>query len=317
MEKYFFLIGGSKKYGSGKIIKYLKNYFEDKLNNFYFIETQKSRLDILISIIKIPRNGKILFQPSICFPAFIRDILIITFLRLRTKKIKFLLLVDICYKNPLLKYGIFKNIFFGNSKILSIANFSRSVRNQIKLDPFFEKIELKPMIFKNSKLPLALIHLGYLSKIKGWEDFQKLIKDSKTNFSAFAIGSEETKIINLNTQKIYIYKGINTKDIQTKLIEISSNFFTVLIFLSHEDFAPLILLESGFWGIPIACIRESRSHSILTRFLPKNCFIVVENIEQILNSNEELIKVRENMWNYVNSLSEEIFSELIYKELIN
>ena len=133
MKKYFYLIGGSRKYGSGKVLNHLKKYFGLRLQNFYFIETQKSRLGIFISLLNIPKNSKILFQPSICFPAFIRDLIIIIFLRLKTKNIKFILLVDICYKNQLMKNRVFRNIFFRNSKTITISSLSRNIKNQIRV----------------------------------------------------------------------------------------------------------------------------------------------------------------------------------------
>ena len=81
IDKNFYLIGGSKFFGSGKIIFFLKNNLNYSYENFNFIETQKSNIGIIKKLLKIKKNSKILFQPSISFPAFLRDILIVLFIR--------------------------------------------------------------------------------------------------------------------------------------------------------------------------------------------------------------------------------------------
>ena len=105
------LIGGSKRFGSGKVINELKNYMNTHTKEFYFIETQGVKLKVIGDIIRIPLSHQIVFQPSICFPAFIRDLIIMSLIRIFFRSISIIILVDTQFRNPF-EIGLGKkNIF--------------------------------------------------------------------------------------------------------------------------------------------------------------------------------------------------------------
>ena len=315
IDKNFYLIGGSKFFGSGKIIFFLKNNLNYSYENFNFIETQKSNIGIIKKLLKIKKNSKILFQPSISFPAFLRDILIVLFIRYKTNDLTFILCVDICFKNPILKFRIFRKIFFSNRTVISIASFSQRVEKQISIKPFFEKKNLTISTVNNTFLPLAALHLGYFTRMKGWYKFCDLVKSSTEPIQAFSIGSTKIKNSNLLSRNHKILYASNTKNIECSVDSISKKFFPCLIFLSNEDFAPLIVLEAGYWGIPIVCIRKTKGEQILSRFLPNNCFIVIDNLDQLFQVKEKLIISRKKMFNFIENFNERTFYKRVLEIL--
>ena len=75
------------------------------------------------------------------------------------------MVVDICFKNPILKFRIFRKIFFSNRKVISIASFSQRVEKQISIKPFFEKKNLTISTVNNTFLPLNCSKLISLPSI--------------------------------------------------------------------------------------------------------------------------------------------------------
>ena len=315
LEKNFYLIGGSSYYGSGKIISFLKKKLNNSYEKFNFIETQKSNLGIIKKLIKVPKNSKILFQPSIAFPSFLRDILILLLIRRKSHDLTFILCVDICFKNPIFKVKKFRKIFFKNSKVITIANFSYKLKGQVIIEPFFEKSKLNISIVEDFKLPLAPLHLGYCTKMKGWDKFNFLLESCREGYPFFTIGSASPKDCLLSKKNHTIIRASNTKDIESKVELISRKYFPCLIFLSNADFAPLIVLEAGYWGIPITCIKDTKSENILERFLPRNCFVSIKDFRELKFFREDLIVSRTNMLSYTRDLNEKKFFQSILENL--
>ena len=133
------------------------------------------------------------------------------------------------------------------------------------------------------------------------------MKKTKSSIKAIAIGKYPSKEKTPKSTKIEILKGRDTLEIEKNLETISNKYLPVLIFLSNEDFSPLIILESGYWGIPIVCINNSRGHQIIKRFLPANCFATIEKIEELHLKKSQFIKCKKNMFDYLNKISEEHF----------
>lgn len=307
------LIGGSKKFGSGKVMRYAKNHLASLGSLEGFVETQQARFGILQEIWAISKNQFVLFQPSVCFPAFVRDVLIVALLRLKGFQISFLLLVDVKYKNPLMKLSFFRRLFFGNSQVFGLAEFSVHVGNSQRLPAFFDSKGLEEVKVQNPSGEIAQIHLGYFNHMKGWMDFQSFIGSSSLKLRAFGIGGDGSVHEETVSTNIELFPGLTTLEIQSSLGKIAQDFVPVYVFLSREDFAPLMVLEAGLWGLPIVTVRGTRAHGILNRFLPRGAFLVVECLSEVEQHRADLEKIREEMGEFLETVGAEEFC----RELVN
>jgi len=314
--KDFVLIGGSKKYGSGKVIKYLGDRIKKRpYFTFQFIETQEKKFDILKDLILIQKNSLIIFQPSIAFPSFLRDCFILLFLRLkRIENLYFLLLVDLKFKNKILKFAIIRRLFFGRNLVFAPAQPSYKICNIHRLTAaFFEISTLTSDIINPLKPKYCFISLGYRNKIKGWEHFAKYTSEVADKIECISIGSFDNSTGNNLFKHIKMLEGSNTLHIQRNLQDLNKTFLPIYVFSSNFDFAPLMILEAGYWGVPICVIEGSEAHHILNRFIPSDCFHIAPDLKNI--SIPKLISAKTAFSSYINSISELDFSDEIIEKL--
>jgi hypothetical protein len=312
-----YLVGGSKSFGSGKVVTFIRKSMNELGLLTGFIETQGARQDIFYLLFKIPKNAQVLFQPSICFPAFLRDVLILIIMRIRGNRIIFILMVDVVFNNPLLKSRFLRSLFFGKSTVLGIAEFSQFIKRSVLIQPYFDssmlnRLNIAPTLYA---APLTVLHLGYRNKMKGWIDLRDRLIQEEYPFRVVAIGGKVTKIEARNVKPIELMPGMLTTDIENSLRTICVDSFPVYLFLSKEDFAPLMVLESGFWGIPVATLRGTYAADILQRMLPDKCFLVVDKVGDLDKRKDELLMVRQFMDEYLLTITPNIFLKKIINQL--
>ena len=304
MEKLT-VIGGSKYWGSGKVIANLRNYAARLPFDIEFIETQGARFEIFSKLNKIPNGSAVLFQPSICFPAFIRDFAILEVLKNKSVRIYFLLLVDLQFKNVLFLSKIFRNYFFGNWLVFGSATPSLKVNRFKPLPPFFEKTHLTENIVSLYCEKVHFIHFGYRSKIKGWDDFVRIAKANSKNSHFVYIGKD--KLSANEKGHIVVKNAKDTIGIENIILREFDKCFPVFLFCSKFDFSPLMVLECGWWGVPICVIKNSNSSQILSRFIPNNCFLEIEDCSGINFNFIQARNVASNLRNYLENCDEQSF----------
>lgn len=270
------VIGGFSKFGSSV---YLKNFTKD--GDFVYIDYNSKRLEIFVSII---RNfpglvaQKVYFQPAICFPSFIRDILIVILLRVFFSKITFIILSQLHYKNKLLPNKFFRYLFFGRSEIISSAALSSSW--------YFQKSKIVSPDVKPFDLPVAalkqdgaIIHLGYLSPIKGYDNFIRVTSNLENK--VIVIGAELDKHV-VHDSNVYVTVGVD--EFKHRLKEIL-NKEKILCFLycSKFDLSPLLLLEIRRAKIPLVVLSTTPAELILKNYLKQECFVVINSSSELKN----------------------------------
>jgi hypothetical protein len=109
-------------------------------------------------------------------------------------------------------------------------------------------------------------------------------------------------------------EGSNTLHIQKQLQDLNRTFLPIYVFSSNFDFAPLMILEAGYWGVPICVIEGSEAHHILDRFIPSDCFHVTSSLEDI--SLSKLISAKAAFASYISSISEIDFSDEILEKVM-
>lgn len=269
-----FLIGGSQKFGSGKVISKLIEYIEDSPIGFEFIETQGARLGLITRLMQLPKNSVVIYQPSICFPAFLRDIIIVSILYGRTSQVSFLLLVDLRFKNILFKFKFIRSMFFRANSVYGLATPSAKPVNFTRISIYFENTKLKKDIIKYGASSYNIVHFGYRSKIKGWRKFLQTATQFHDSVSFSYIGRDDLR--SSETRLIRSFKSQDNFDIEKTLLKNFRDETPLYLFFSQEDFAPLMVLECGWWGVPIICIKGTKAEKILSRFISKRFFLSVE-----------------------------------------
>ncbi|MDB2654334.1 hypothetical protein N9Y68_05370 [Luminiphilus sp.] len=273
-------IGGSKAWGSGKVISSIRAFLTERDEKHEFIETQGARWSMLLKLISIGFDRSVIFQPSICFPAFLRDLFIVLILKLLRSDVKFVLLVDVIYKNPLMKVNLFREWFFGGSRVFGPAIPSLSIKNFHQSAPYFESDGLTANILSGECDRICFLHIGYKSWIKGWDRFQQFSCNNQQTFDFAYIGAEHSdEIGSLDAKKFRSFCGGSPAETQKVLTEQFEDHYPALLFMSRFDFAPLTVLECGYWGVPICVLAGSDSVEILSRLLPRNCYVVFDLTE--------------------------------------
>ena len=310
-----YLCGGSKMFGSGKVVAFLRERLYARRSLLGFIETQGARFEIFKAIWVLPRGAHILFQPSICFPAFLRDVVIVVLMRLRGLDITYILLVDVVFKNPLLYIGFFRFLFFGRSMVLGLAAFSQPIAKTCQLPPYFDAVGITRLLTMNLDGPMAVLHLGYRIDMKGWSDLQTRLRAETRVLRTVAIGGKVTEAESVEAAPIELLPGASTSEIEASLKMIARECLPIYLFLSREDFAPLMVLEAGYWGVPIVTIRGIRAHGILARMLPPECFVVVENFGDIVDCRSDVLRARQSMILYLEGVGRKNLLDAVSQHL--
>jgi hypothetical protein len=309
-----FLIGGSHKFGSGKVVSKFVSYLEHNQIDFELIETQGARLSFVARLIQLPKKSLVIYQPSVCFPAFFRDIIIVSFLYLRSSRLHFLLLVDLRFKNIFFNKEFLRSLFFRNHPVFGLATPSVSLRNFIKIPIYFENTKLQKNIINYGNTSYTLVHFGYRSRIKGWSNFYKTASKFHRTTSFHYIGRDDLKTY--ENRFIQSYKSKSNLDIENTLKTVFDHETPIYLFSSREDFAPLMVLECGWWGVPIICIKDTKAEKILSRFISKTYFLSVDP-EQISNINlQDAEQAALQFSNFLNSYHEDSFCSDITTQIL-
>jgi hypothetical protein len=302
-----YFVGGSKSYGSGKVVTFLRDGLQEQGLLSGFIETQGAGLEVLRALWYLPRRARVLYQPSICFPAFVRDMLMVAVMRLRRVHITYFLMVDVAFKNPLLRSDFARDLFFGGSVVLGLANFSLPVSRSILIVPYYEPgvVNRLPAVLQDA--PVTVVHLGYRSRMKGWVDLTAQLEREGCSLRVVAIGGTVTESEVKAAHPVELMPGASTSEIETSLCAIMPECFPVYIFLSREDFAPLMVLEAGHWGLPIATVRGSRAEGILERMLPQGCYVVLgSRLDELERRRPELLAASDAMGRYLITVTPDV-----------
>lgn len=315
MKKKVALIGGSKRWGSGKVIAFLNSYLHEKLFDYKFYESQKS-LSLPLDVAKeIEKNQCVIFQPSVCFPGFLRDLLVLLALRIKKADLHFILLVDVAFKNPLMKLNWFRRWFFGGSQVFGCAYPSLPVSNFFLLNPFFLKDHLTHNLLGPIGPKLCLIHIGYRTKIKGWDFYLKTAGKHGHEFEFFYCGLDVERNRSEFNALTAAYQGQTTEEIEKCLSKISEVGSPVLIFSSRYDFSPLVVLECGYWGVPIAVERGTKQEAILSRFLPSDYYFSYIKLQDLLTQRLALEDKRERFLHHTRKMSATACIDQLYKKM--
>ncbi len=308
-----YLVGGSKAYGSGKVVSFLRDGLKNRGILRGFIETQGARGEIFAKLFAIPRGAEVLYQPSICFPAFARDVLLISVMRLRGLSVAHILLVDVVFRNPLLRNGMLRRIFFGRSTVLGLAEFSQPVARASRVTPYFDVSSMSRFPSMALQAPIVAIHLGYRNEMKGWDDLRSQLSAEEHPLKVVAIGGSVTAVEAEAAAPVQLLPGASTDEIETSLKSIVEENFPVYVFLSREDFAPLMVLEAGFWGLPLVTLRGTRAEGIMSRMLPGDCYVIVDSLKSIPERRDDLIAARAQMLRHL----EDITSDRLLDDIVS
>lgn len=315
------LIGGVGKYGSGEVVDQVKILL-DRNYILEFHNTQGLRILGLIKlIISLFKEKKLtIFQPSISFPAFLRDVVIFLSLKFSFSPRIFLLLTRLDFRNKIMKFKFFQKLFFSNQKIISTAKHSfleKEIPTFRQFIPSHNKLQndLKPnRDFKNN----VLCHFGYLEEFKGFKTFVSISKKySQFNFLAIGQRLKRKRSYEVKSRgNLEIIETKNSQDFNSEMIKSIKND-PIFLFCSKQDLSPLVVLECGILGIPIICFKGTISEEILINFIPSDCFISLKNLNEISSSNFVIDLKRSSslMDLYLNELTLKNFSEDFLKAI--
>ncbi len=315
------LIGGVGKYGSGEVIDQVKILL-DRNYILEFHNTQGLRvLGLIKLIISLFKDKKLtIFQPSISFPAFLRDIIIFLSLKFSFSPRIFLLLTRLDFRNKIMKYKFFQKLFFSNHRIISTAKhlfLDREIPIFRQFIPSLRQLQNVHKLnrdFKNK----VLYHFGYLEEFKGFKKFVSVSK-KYSNFNFLAVGQYLKRRRNYHVRSYGNLEIIETKDIKSFKREMIKSLKNdpIFLFCSNQDLSPLVILECGILGIPIICLKGSISEEILNNFIPRDCFISLKNLNEISSSNfvVDLKRSLSRMDLYLNKLTLKNFSEDFLKAI--
>lgn len=289
------VIGGLSRFGSGKYMKDVCIALNESGYKILKFSTNKMRFIKLIYLFRMLNNKSdyfIYFQPSICGISFIRDLFILLILKFyKTPKV-YVILSHIYYKNYLFKLNFIRKFFFKNELIICAAKIKELeilakkyiVITPICKTPFSEKKN-------NSKVTNNLIfsHIGYFDSIKGFDKFLDLVKlDNQKNFIAIGEPLNE-KYDYQNNPNLTILSSHNNNDFISKinLLIDKHEQYPIYLFMSKYDLAPLLVLELGASKIPICVKKNSKSHRILSNFLPLDTYFTYTSLDDIINEYNE------------------------------
>tara|TARA_B100001939_G_scaffold281480_1_gene250341 strand:- start:54 stop:1034 length:981 start_codon:yes stop_codon:yes gene_type:complete len=315
------LIGGVGKYGSGEVIDQVKILL-DRNYVLEFHNTQGLRILGLIKlIISLVKNKKLtIFQPSISFPAFLRDIIIFLSLKFSLSPRIFLLLTRLDFRNKIMKHKFFQKLFFSNHRIISTA---KHLLLEGEIPIFRQFIPSLHELQNNHKLNRdfknkVICHFGYLEEFKGFKKFVSVSK-KYSHFNFLAIGQHLKKRKNYHVNSHGNLEILETKDINSFKREMIKSLKNnpIFLFCSNQDLSPLVVLECGALGIPIICLKGSVSEEILNNFIPRDCFTSLKNLNEISSSNF-VVDLKRSLFQmdlYLSKLTLKNFSEDFLKAI--
>lgn len=264
-------------FGSGE---FMRSYSIDK-DFVDIIDYNKKGMYFIFNLIKnrkLVRYSEVHFQPAICFPAFFRDIFIILYLKTLTRNITLIILSELTYKNPLFKISFFRYLFLRKCKLFSSGPlYVDNVMIASKL--------IAPNVYPLKSFNVTIdpgglvLHIGYLSKIKGFDEFLKASFWLENRFVAIGQKIDKVKYYNKTVEII----ETRTKAQFFSQIEnvATKNPILCFLYMAKFDLSPLLLLEIKSLGIPIVVIRGSNAERILTNYIGRECFLRVDSISKI------------------------------------
>ena len=275
------LIGGLSLFGSGN---YLREYaqtvsfdrqYDYNATGFAFVCT-------LVKSAKKLFRSEVHFQPAICFPAFARDVLIVILLRLLCCKVVFVVLSELHYRNPVLKTKAGRRLFFWRSRIISSAPLCGE---NYKLPSEVRSPNVVGEDLPNADISElgAILHLGYLSDIKGFDLFLEQAKRSPRRFAAIGALLREARLetsdieVNITTSRDE-FLGTLEKFIKGQKI-------LCFLFCSRYDLSPLLLMELRKARIPLVAIKGTDGARILANYLKPDCYNLVSDLAELDDEN--------------------------------
>lgn len=286
--KKVIIIGGFKKYGAGKIIAKVSNVLKKESIEVNEIEFKGFQLFLPFAVIRnIKNTDLIIFQGSIYKFSFLRDLYIAIFLKFIPIRKIFVVLSELSFGNIFLRYKFFFNWLF-NGDIISMAKLPQfsEKKNLYLIKPIIEKNSFQ-ISFDNDKI--CFIHVGYISRFKGWDSFNELA-EKNSEYSFFSLGSylNHDKQVFSNNNKFLESK--TTDEIFKNLKIINISFTPYLIFSSRNDLFPLVIPEMMRIKIPICVLKESYSEKILKRFCPQGTYISYETLHELSDIDRDALE---------------------------
>ena len=200
--------------------------------------------------------------------------------------------------------------------MFSPAQPTAEVPNLVKISPYFDNKLLQKAIVEHESKKIGLVHLGYLQKLKGIDHYSQIVEQPKTNiFDAFGIGDLNQSEQDLVSKRIVLMHAPKVADIQNSILNLSKKFDLVYLYCSENDFAPLMILEAGYWGLPIVVVGQSKAHAILSGFLPQNCFTVISDISELEERRPEMQLSASAMYDFLDVIIEHKFTHQVCQVL--
>jgi hypothetical protein len=283
------LIGGDKKFGSGKIVSNIKTIMDDKFTDFIFFRTNGVVIGIIRLVKLIRYSQMIIFQPSIYGYSVLRDFLIFLIFRLFKRRYSILLLCDLnASKFPKLAEIIFKHRLC--QKVFSASSPKNLVlREQV----LFRQLEQSWDNYVNNKFTnnitfplneIEMIYGNYLNKEKGLENFYCFL--NQISIKRYRIFGERNS--NACYNSIYReYVTSSEKDFLQCFKSVKDDDKCQCYFYgSLYDLSPLVIEIATASGFPIITTKGSVASKILASFLSPYCFIEISDSQTTIDTKE-------------------------------
>lgn len=259
-------------------------------------------INTLLKILFKEKVDLVYFQISPLGLSFLRDCLYILIIKLSNTKIVFHLHgkgIEKASKNIFLRY-LYKWAF-KNNDIICLSNLlTYDVKNVFTGVPYIISNGIPYLNNKQSKIinnkTINILFLSNLIKTKGILDFIDalyILKERQIIFQAFIVGKEgdlssdqlKKLILKKNLYSVIKYLGPKYNSEKIQILKQSD----ILVFPTHNDSFPLVILEAMQFGIPIITTKEGAIPEIvedgITGFLVEK-----QNSQQIAEKIEILVK---------------------------
>ena len=318
MEKsLMLLIGGEKKFGSGKIVLNLKILMQKIDPKFIFFSTNNVLIRVLLLFRLIRRSQNVIFQPSIYGYSIFRDFVIFCIFLVTRRKYSILLLCDLKaarfhkLAKVLLTHKFCKEVYTCSSpKDISL----RKKKSFRQLDQNYKEYVNKSFT-RNLSIPLKeieMIYGNYLKKEKGLENFYFFLNKMKIEKYKIFGNRESNDCYNPQySEKV----TLSEKEFMNYFELVKNNInFQCYFYGSILDLSPLVIETAIAQGFPIITLKGSYASEILTSFLTTDCFTEIADEQTKVNT----IELKESWENARNLITRRpTLDQLIKRELLN
>lgn len=274
------LIGGEKRFGSGKIVSNVKFCLEKQCPEFVFFSTNGAVMRILLLVKLIWCSQKVIFQPSVYGYSVVRDFLIVCILIALKRQYSILLLCDINAS----KFPKLLNFLLAHTLCQKVLSCSSPDNLVLKEQVLFRQLEQDQEQYVNDKfvtndtLPLTkleMVYGNYLSKEKGLDNFYHFL--NKMNIEKYRVFGERRSDDCYDSNYRENVTSSEKEFLQYFELVKDDSKCQCYFYGSMLDLSPLVIETAIAKGFPIITLRGSIASRILSAFLSPDCYTEISD----------------------------------------